>query len=205
VPPLRPLAGIHRSRVDKYLAPGRRRSLPQLVSARRVNGICAGNRGEAAESMHAYPLASHRHRAYLHSSSASLVRRLYTRDLAGAGVIGACSHVGPGYHTGGTSASLPEAGVAEAARGLGQIGTYLGESSAQARLCAARGPAAAMTFPGIIGLGRVHRVRYSLAVRGYRAVRGRHGLAEGVAWICGEGMAWIPLGQETPGESGPMC
>jgi hypothetical protein len=38
-------------------------------------------------------------------------------------------------------------------------------------------------FPGIIGFGRVHGVRYSLAVTG---------------------VAWIPLGQETLGESGTM-
>ena len=38
-------------------------------------------------------------------------------------------------------------------------------------------------FPGIIGFGRVHCVRYSLAVTG---------------------VAWIPSGQETLGESGTM-
>ena len=37
-------------------------------------------------------------------------------------------------------------------------------------------------FPGIIGFGRVHCVRYSR----------------------GDGVAWIPLGEETLGESGTM-
>jgi hypothetical protein len=38
------------------------------------------------------------------------------------------------------------------------------------------------SVPGIIGFGRAHRVRYPLC----------------------DGVAWIPSGQETLGESGPM-
>ena len=53
--------------------------------------------GGAARVSRARPLAPHRHPAYLHSSSTSVVHSPYTRDFAGAGVIGACSHADPGY------------------------------------------------------------------------------------------------------------
>ena len=52
--------------------------------------------GGCRQGLRARPLAPHRDPAYLHSSSTSLVHSPYTRDLAGAGVIGARSHAGPG-------------------------------------------------------------------------------------------------------------
>jgi len=52
------------------------------------------------------PLALYRQPDDLHSSSTSLMHSLYTHDLARAGVIGACSHAGPGWR-GVSRASLP--------------------------------------------------------------------------------------------------
>ena len=52
--------------------------------------------GPPGSSSPATPRASHRHPAYFHSSPATFVHSPYTRHLAGAGVIGACSHAGPG-------------------------------------------------------------------------------------------------------------
>jgi len=52
--------------------------------------------GPRGSSSPATSHAPHRHPAYFHSSPATFVHSPYTRHLAGAGVIGACSHVGPG-------------------------------------------------------------------------------------------------------------
>jgi hypothetical protein len=57
------------------------------------------------EVSRACPMAP-RHLAYLRSSPTSVVHTLYTRDLAGAGVIGACSHAGPGCHKSLVSAAV---------------------------------------------------------------------------------------------------
>ena len=80
--------------MDNYLAPVRMRSLPDLLATQPANGICPGNRGWGRQGLQARPLAPHRDPAYMHSSSTCTAP--YTRDLAGAGVIGACSHAGPG-------------------------------------------------------------------------------------------------------------
>jgi len=84
------------SHVDNYLAAVRTRSPAGLLAALPVNGIQPGNRGGPPGSSPATSHAPHRHPAYFHSSPATLVHSPYTRDLAGAGVIGACSHAGPG-------------------------------------------------------------------------------------------------------------
>ena len=76
--------------------PYRTRSPADFLAALPVNGIQPGNRGGPPGSSPATSHAPHRHPAYFHSSPATLVHRPYTRHLAGAGVIGACSHAGPG-------------------------------------------------------------------------------------------------------------
>ena len=89
---------IHRSRVDNYLAPVRTRSLPDLLATQPANGICAGNRGWGRQGLGGHvPWHRTAVRRICTVSSTSLVHSpLHSLDLAGAGVIGACSHAGPG-------------------------------------------------------------------------------------------------------------
>ena len=83
--------------MDNYLAPVRTRSLPDLLATQPVNGICPGNRGWGRQGL---PAHVSWHRAAIRRICTVHRRVLctapYTRDLAGAGVIGACSHAGPG-------------------------------------------------------------------------------------------------------------
>ena len=88
---------IHRSRVDNYLAPVRTRSLPDLLAIQPANGICPGNRGWGRQGLPAHvPWHRTAIRRICTVHRRVLCTAPYTRDLAGAGVIGACSHAGPG-------------------------------------------------------------------------------------------------------------
>ena len=83
--------------MDNYLAPVRTRSLPGLRATQPANGICRGNRGWGRQGL---PANVPWHRTAIRRICTVHRRVLctapYTRDLAGAGVIGACSHAGPG-------------------------------------------------------------------------------------------------------------
>ena len=93
-----PVTLILRSRVDNHLVPVRWRSLRDLpLQPIESPRICAGNwPAGLAGGLQACLQASRRHPGYSHSSSTSLCTAPYTPDPAGAGVIGACSHAGPG-------------------------------------------------------------------------------------------------------------
>ena len=84
--------------MDNYLAPVRTRSLPDLLATQPVNGICPGNRGWGRQGLPAH-VSWHRTaiRRICTVHPRVLCTAPYTRDLAGAGAIGACSHVGPGW------------------------------------------------------------------------------------------------------------
>ena len=83
--------------MDNYLAPVRTRSLPDLLATQPANGICPGNRGWGRQGLPAHvPWHRTAIRRICTVHRRVLCTAPYTRDLAGAGVIGACSHAGPG-------------------------------------------------------------------------------------------------------------
>ena len=83
--------------MDNYLAPVRTRSLPDLLATQPASGICPGNRGWGRQGLPAHvPWHRTAIRRICTVHRRVLCTAPYTRDLAGAGVIGACSHAGPG-------------------------------------------------------------------------------------------------------------